>query len=85
MAELEVQRTMFGTVAKDIPMGQCFKRKSEYFMRVKPTSFLLNSNLVSEAINNQKVFVVNLKTGSMFIIHGLEEVTRADAKIVVTA
>ncbi len=76
-----LQATASGTRAKDIAAGQCFERKGKYYMRVKPVSFLLNSTLVSDALYSAKVFVVDIKAGTIFIIHGMEEVTKVDARV----
>lgn len=42
----------------------------EVYQRVKPVNFLLNSNLVNDCINRDKVFVVNIQKGTLFIAPG---------------
>jgi len=67
------------------PYGVALKRSQDKstILRVKPTSFLLNSTLVTEVLNRSDVFIVNLVTGTLFSIVGTEEVEVLAAKIVV--
>lgn len=67
------------------PYGVALKRikDSSTILRVKPTSFLLNSTLVTEVLNRSDVFIVNLVTGTLFSITGTEEVEILNAKVVV--
>lgn len=68
---------------KDAPFGEALSRKKDKntIMRVKPTSFLLNSTLVTEVLNRADVFIVNLSTGTLFSIAGAEEVEVLDASL----
>lgn len=70
---------------KDAPFGVALKRASDKstILRVKPTSFLLNSTLVTEVLNRADVFIVNLVTGTLFSISGTEEVEVLNAKVVI--
>ena len=67
------------------PYGVALKRikDASTILRVKPTSFLLNSTLVADVLNRSDVFIVNLVTGTLFSIAGAEEVEVMNAKIVV--
>lgn len=64
-----------------IPFTRC--QDSSTIMRVKPTSFLLNSTLVGEVLNRGDVFIVNLVTGTLFSIKGTEEVKLLSAKLII--
>jgi len=57
-----------------IEVGKAFIRNNEkdIFMRVKPTSFILNSDLVSDCLNRGKALIVNLRTGTCYFIPGEE-------------
>lgn len=68
-----------------VPFGVALKRISDRstVMRVKPTSYLLNSTVVTDTLNKGNVFIVNLITGTLFGISGTEEVIILDAKLVV--
>lgn len=68
---------------KDAPYGLALKRNKDKttILKTKPTSFLLNSNLVTEVLNRSDVFIVNLVTGTLFAIDGTEEVEVLNAKI----
>lgn len=52
--------------------GVRFKRGSEVFIRTRPTSYLLNSSLISRALSDGKSLIVNLESGSLFIVEGSE-------------
>ena len=60
---------------KDAPYGVPFKRNcGTTMMRLKPTSFILNSNLVTEVLNRGDVFCSNLITGTLYVLKGIEEI-----------
>jgi hypothetical protein len=64
------------TPACKIHARRIFSRPKQtgYFMRVAPTSYLLNSKTVQESINDNKILVLNLYTGTVFFIKGEEMV-----------
>lgn len=72
-------------IIKDAPYGIPLTRIQDKstIMRVKPTSFLLNSTLVTEVLNRADVFIVNVVTGTLFSIKGTEEVKILNAKLVI--
>lgn len=76
LATLTINRAPYG-----IPLTR--KQDSSTIMRVKPTSFLLNSTLVTEVLNRADVFIVNVVTGTLFSIKGTEEVTILNAKLLI--
>lgn len=71
----------FAAVASLTP-GTYFYRQStdrrEIYMRLRPTSFLLNSTLVSEALSAGKSLICNVETGSTFFVLGSELVIPLD-------
>jgi hypothetical protein len=67
--------------ASDIEFGGCFHRTKTLMMRVKPTGFLLNSNVINENINKNNIFAVNLTTGSLYCFAGTDPVVKVDAEI----
>ncbi len=63
----------------DVPLGGRFYRQriindKEMYLRLRPTSYLLNSTLVQENLTLGKVLVANLSTGSCYFILGSEEI-----------
>lgn len=62
-----------GTAA-NLEMRQVFRRKNVlgYFMRVKPTSYLLNSSVVVDSLNQGKPMILNLNMGTIHFISGDE-------------
>lgn len=69
------------SLAKEVKVGDCFKRNGEIMMRVKPVSYILNSTLVSDAMTAGKIFVVNISKGTLLIIPGDDEITEANVEI----
>lgn len=59
----------------------CFIHDSQIFMRVKPTGFLLNSNLVNDVIARGDIFVVNLSKGTLRAFSGNIDVQEIDVLI----
>ena len=57
--------------------GETFSRNNEkdIFIKLKPTSYLLNSNLVGDSLNARKVLIANLMKGTCYFIPGEELVT----------
>jgi hypothetical protein len=60
---------------RSAPYGEVLKIRDKYLMRVKPTQFLLNSTLVSNVLNRGDCFVVNMETGTLYILQGSEEIS----------
>ncbi len=67
--------------ASRIKIGHFFLRGNVVFMRVKPTGYMLNSNLVVDCINRNKIFVVNMETGTFYTVKGEEEVEPTKLRI----
>jgi hypothetical protein len=67
--------------ASELPIRTVFMRSKhkEYFIRVKPTSYLLNSNTITENLNKGKPLVLNLNEGTLYFINGDEMVTRVQS------
>ena len=65
-----------------LPAGTYFYRQAtdrrEIYMRLRPTSFLLNSTLVSDSLNSGKSLICNVETGSTFFVLGSEPVIPLD-------
>ena len=70
---------------KDTAYGIALMRKKDKttIMKVKPTSFLLNSTLIADQLNKSSAFIVNLVTGTLFVIEGDEEVRVLPAKLLI--
>lgn len=66
--------------ACQIRVGDCFLRNNEILMRIKPTHWMLNSNLIVDAINNNKVFVSSIFKGTFWAIPGSDLVIPVDVK-----
>lgn len=60
----------------EVPFGGKFKRagSNDLYIRVRPTSYLLNSTLVSDSLSRGRVMVVRLATHTCFFIEGDEQV-----------
>lgn len=50
-------------------------------MRVKPTGFLLNSNIIADVINRGDCFVTAVEKGTMYSMSGTTPVSRVIAKM----
>ena len=63
-------------LAKNQSFGSVFgrKRRSSYYMRIKPVNYLLNSTLIVDKINSGDVLVVKLDTATAAFIDGNEVV-----------
>lgn len=55
---------------------QIFTRQNDqdFYMRIKPTSYLLNSSLVQENLNNGKPMILNMNQGTVYFIKADEMV-----------
>lgn len=62
--------------AADTKWGRLFTRVKDgkTYMRVRPMSYLLNSTLVQETLNEGKLFVVEVASGDLKILPKDEEV-----------
>lgn len=60
--------------AASIEVGECFNcfNKMHDYMRVKPTGFLLNSNVITDVLVRGDVLAVNLYTGVLRVFRGDE-------------
>lgn len=69
------------TIGK-VPFGTVFRRDRredpDMYIRCRPTSFLLNSVLVSESLSSGKSLICNLNTGSTFFVQGSEPISVID-------
>lgn len=68
-----MRKPKYDLIAKDIPFGGffiCADYPDEVLLRVKPVGYILNSDLVNTAINNNAIFAVKISTARMRIING---------------
>lgn len=76
----EVEKKVDSSIVEacKIPVKGKFMRNGDpaIYMRVKPTSYLLNSSVVTDSINEGKPLVVNLLSGTCYFIRGNELVTK---------
>lgn len=70
------------TISK-MPYGEVFKVNGKFLMRVKPTSFLLNSNLVGDVLNRGDCFIVDIEKGTLYISKGDTQIQFVDATMVI--
>lgn len=82
--QLELFQPKKAKIASNTRVGDCFIRNNEVLMRVKPTHYLLNSTLINDCINANKIFVVNIHKGTLWCIPGSETVTPVEVKAVVS-
>jgi hypothetical protein len=76
------QKTLFiGPVPnlRTAPYGEVLKHEGKYLMKLKPTQWLLNSNLVGDVLNRADCFVCNLESGTLYIMSGEREVEFIEA------
>lgn len=66
-----------------IPHGETCSFRGKILMRLKPTSFLLNSTLVGDVLNRGDCFVCNVETGTLYIMPGNIEVESVDATLLI--
>lgn len=69
---------------RDAPYGEIIKHNDKYLMKLKPTQWLLNSNLVSDVLNRADCFVCNIETGTLYIVEGNKSVKFVDATMHIT-
>lgn len=67
---------LYGTVARDIAA-----KDKRLIMKVKPTGFLLNSNVVGDVLNRGDCFVVDLSTGVLYPTVSTKAVLPMDCKL----
>lgn len=70
-------------ILRTAPYGEIFKKAGKLLMRVKPTQFLLNSTLVADVLNRGDAFVINVETGTLYIMQGDEEIAFVDATLLI--
>jgi len=66
--KVKISSVPVGIVAKDEATGMIL-------LRVKPTQFILNSNIVVDVLTRGDVFVVNMSKGTLFVMRGDRLVT----------
>lgn len=71
-------------ILRNAPYGEILKVEGKYLMKLKPTQWLLNSNLVSDVLNRADCFVCNIETGTLYIMNGDKEVSYVDATMHIT-
>lgn len=54
---------MSGTIAQIVG-------NKKIVMRIKPTGFLLNSNIIGDVINRGDVLIVDMAKGTLYCVHG---------------
>ncbi len=70
-------------ILRNAPYGEILKHKGKYLMKLKPTQWLLNSNLVSDVLNRADCFVCNIETGTLYIMSGERAVEYTDATLLI--
>ena len=76
------QKELFSeSIALDIAFGACMLDEGKLLMRVKPVNYILNSALIVDAINRNKILVVNLEKGTTYFIEGTKCVTPVTSEI----
>jgi len=67
----------------DIIHGNCCRVKSsgKILMKLKPTGFLLNSNIVADVLNRGDCFVVDMAKGTLYATSATQAVTPLDSKL----
>lgn len=57
---------------REVTKGTVVRRNdnSKLLMRVKPTGFLLGSNIVGDIINRSDAFVIDIEAGTLYSIPG---------------
>lgn len=70
---------------KHLESGTVFYRagNSTPFMKLKPTSFLLNSEIITDVLNRADALVCNVILGTCFPIKGTEYVTEIDTTLMI--
>lgn len=68
---------------KQLPFGEVAKANGKTVMRLKPTQFLLNSNLVADVLNRNDCFVCNLELGTLYILPGSTPIVTQNATLLV--
>ena len=66
------------------PYGEILKVNGRYLMKLKPTQFILNSNLVSDVLNRADCFVCNIETGTLYVMQGETEAKIVEATMQIT-
>jgi hypothetical protein len=88
MKQLQIQFTepIQTYSASQMKFGQVFQYGADkrVMMRVKPVNYLTNSTLVTDCINRNKVFVIGLDKGTLFVIEGNAEVVPLNATLSVS-
>jgi hypothetical protein len=64
---------------RSAPYGEIISYNGKYLMRLKPTSFLLNSNLIADVLNRSDCIVCNIETGTVYVMEGDKEVEFVNA------
>lgn len=64
---------------RSTPYGEIISYNGKYLMRLKPTSFLLNSTLIADVLNRADCIVCNIETGTVYVMEGDKEVEFVNA------
>lgn len=72
--DLTINKVRFGLPVID-------KKSGNLIVRVKPVNFVLNSALITDVINRGRVFVVNLKLGTMYVTEGNRPVEEVNSEL----
>ena len=70
-------------ILREIPYGQAVQYGEKTLLKLKPTRFLLNSNIVADVLNRGDCLVCNLELGTLYIMKGDEPVTFIDCHFVI--
>ena len=70
-------------MVKSQPFGIPFYQpdSKKILMRVKPTGFLLNSNIVADVMSRGDVFVVDLAKGTVYAVEGGRKLEQINSEL----
>ena len=68
---------------REIPYGEAVQYGEKTLLKLKPTQFLLNSNLRADVLDRGDCLVCNLELGTLYIMEGDEPVTFIDCHFVI--
>lgn len=64
-----------------ISIGRCFLHRQAVHIRLKPTSFLLNSSIIQDKLAVGWTVVANLEKGTVYLLSGDTGITPVNADV----
>ena len=70
-------------ILRDVIAGNVVQllHNKKIVMKLKPTGFLLNSNIVADILNRGDCFIVDMAKGTLYIVSGELVVTSLNTKL----